>query len=299
VGRWILLCLALVGTYPFPGSLRAQVASQPATTLTPEDQAQIIKWINEGDKALQANDLETAEKLYRQVLAKNPYDPVAREQLQLVASRKEEAAKKNSVEVYENRERHARDKQVQDAIRKASERLDLARQSGSRQYLDEARAARDEARKIAGTVEYPELTRLDAGIETEASHRRTLQWEYWGGIGIVSVAVLAGLVVYFWRRRHVLEMIQGPQPGQLFVLRQDLTRVGALADQVDWVITDPLRKVSRHHCDVIRSRRHYFVVDRSTNGTFLNGQPLSRGEPVLLRRGDLLNLGSEITLRFQ
>jgi len=193
----------------------------------------------------------------------------------------------------------ARDKAVANAVALADSYLIRAKQLTSAEDLAKARTARDAARKAAGATPYTSLDSLDARIQNETARQNLLWWEFWGGLGIVGLAIAVSLGFYFWRRRRVLEMIHGPQPGQVFVLRQELTRVGALAGEVDWAIDDPYRKVSRHHCDVVRSRRHYFVVDCSTNGTFLNSRPLIKGEPVLLRRGDLLGLGSEVTLRFQ
>ena len=69
----------------------------------------------------------------------------------------------------------------------------------------------------------------------------------WGVAGGLAIVGLAALVFYFRRTGRVLEMIEGPQVGQMFVLRKEATALGALASEVDWTIEDPLRKISRRH----------------------------------------------------
>ncbi len=57
----------------------------------------------------------------------------------------------------------------------------------------------------------------------------------------------------------------------------------------------PHESVSRLHAQIVRQRTGYFVSDlNSSNGTFLNGQPLAA--PTLLSPGDVLRVG-EIELR--
>jgi len=168
VGRWILLCLALFGRpFTIPSALAAQAPQQPVQTLTPEEREKINEWTDAADKAFQANDLDAAEKLYKKVLEKDRYDPIALKQLQAIDARRAEAAKKKETDDRDKRARRDRDELVAGAIAKASERLALARQTGSGKYLDDARAANDEARHLAGDVDYPELKELGARIDSE------------------------------------------------------------------------------------------------------------------------------------
>jgi FHA domain-containing protein len=122
--------------------------------------------------------------------------------------------------------------------------------------------------------------------------------------GLVSVASIAALVPLVKRVRkgsktRELEMIEGPQPGEVFRLEKDSTSLGALTSEADIVITDPFRKISRRHCEISRSGRYYFLADFSTNGTSINGKPVPKGEPVLLRRGDLIALTDDVVLKFR
>jgi type VI secretion system protein len=61
----------------------------------------------------------------------------------------------------------------------------------------------------------------------------------------------------------------------------------------DWVLPDPTRVVSGHHCEVEYRNGGYWIRDTSTNGVFVNDseQPVSATGPVALRDGDRLRIG--------
>jgi len=61
----------------------------------------------------------------------------------------------------------------------------------------------------------------------------------------------------------------------------------------DWVLQDPERYLSSRHCQIICETGQYFLVDMSTNGTFVNGamEPLGKGNRVALNEGDRFALG--------
>ena len=61
----------------------------------------------------------------------------------------------------------------------------------------------------------------------------------------------------------------------------------------DWVLPDPKRIVSGHHCEIEYRGGAYWLRDTSTNGVFLNeaDEPVSAGGPVELQDGDRLRLG--------
>src|SRR5215467_11884540 len=70
--------------------------------------------------------------------------------------------------------------------------------------------------------------------------------------------------------------------------------IGRSADN-DWVLPDPLRYISAHHARVNFRDGHYYLVDTSTNGVFLNDdkEPVGRhgSAGVRLRNGVMLRLG--------
>jgi len=61
----------------------------------------------------------------------------------------------------------------------------------------------------------------------------------------------------------------------------------------DWVLPDPTRVVSGHHCEIEYRGGSYWLKDTSTNGVFVNDsdEPVSASGPVILRDGDRLSIG--------
>lgn len=68
------------------------------------------------------------------------------------------------------------------------------------------------------------------------------------------------------------------------------------SNECEFVVLDPPRKVSRHHVDVIFDGRSYFLVDKSANGTFVNGSRLAKGTKVPVRHTDLIMLAQSYQL---
>ena len=165
--------------------------------------------------------------------------------------------------------------------------------------LKEAIAAHTNA--YAADSRNPET--LQIGLEIRNLQQRALYWN----ISVVALVALAAaaLGVPLVRalmgagKTRQLEMIEGPDPGEVFDLKKEKTSVGAIASEADIVITDPFRKISRRHCEIVRSNGRYFLTDCSTNGTLINGKAAPRGEPVLLKKGDRIALADDVILRFK
>lgn len=60
-----------------------------------------------------------------------------------------------------------------------------------------------------------------------------------------------------------------------------------------WVLPDPDKFLSSCHCEILFEANRYFIVDLSTNGTFVNSspEPLGKGTRVPLTEGDFFELG--------
>jgi len=87
----------------------------------------------------------------------------------------------------------------------------------------------------------------------------------------------------------------GLQPNQSFVLSQIETTIGRI-QPVDILIEDPI--VSRQHARITLQGEQYFLEDLgSSNGTFLNGQPVVGR--TALTPGDKVSLGHKIILVFE
>lgn len=60
-----------------------------------------------------------------------------------------------------------------------------------------------------------------------------------------------------------------------------------------WQLPDPDKFLSSCHCEIIWAADGYYLVDRSTNGTFLNSspEPIGRGVKSRLNNGDIFEIG--------
>jgi len=69
-------------------------------------------------------------------------------------------------------------------------------------------------------------------------------------------------------------------------------RIGRAGDN-EWVLPDPERFLSGHHAQIEHRGGHWYVVDTSSNGTFLNQStfPLGRDNAHVLKDGDRLRMG--------
>lgn len=66
----------------------------------------------------------------------------------------------------------------------------------------------------------------------------------------------------------------------------------------DWYLPDPRHHISSRHCEISFRDGAYLLIDRSTNGTFVNGAAERLAAPHPLRDGDRLAIGSyEIVVR--
>lgn len=59
----------------------------------------------------------------------------------------------------------------------------------------------------------------------------------------------------------------------------------------DWMLPDPELVISGRHCLIQAHGGDYYVTDTSTNGVFIGGRRLGRGNSQQLRQGDVLTLG--------
>jgi 3',5'-cyclic-nucleotide phosphodiesterase len=88
---------------------------------------------------------------------------------------------------------------------------------------------------------------------------------------------------------HKLHVLNGPEMGQSFELRDGLTYVGRSEDN-DIQIDD--KTVSRRHLKIVRRDNRLFVTDlKSENGTFIGGNTLTSGLEVEVREGATLTMG--------
>jgi DNA-binding CsgD family transcriptional regulator len=85
-----------------------------------------------------------------------------------------------------------------------------------------------------------------------------------------------------------------PIVGRILIGRE----CAGLAPPRSLVLDEP--RVSRDHLEVvIDGTRGPFLVDRSTNGTWLNDERVERGAPTPMRDGDRIRLGAAVELVFR
>ena len=65
------------------------------------------------------------------------------------------------------------------------------------------------------------------------------------------------------------------------------------SDHNTWVLADPERYISSTHCQIEYDNGCFYLVDQSTNGTYLNhaDQPMGKGERAVLEDGMLFSVG--------
>jgi predicted component of type VI protein secretion system len=97
-------------------------------------------------------------------------------------------------------------------------------------------------------------------------------------------------------RSYQLVVRKGPRPGQVFSLTLDTIVLGR-DPLADIVLNDP--EISRHHAQLKQTAEGYEFKDLgSTNGSFVDGKRMG-GEPVMLTPGQVVMLGSNVTLIYQ
>lgn len=91
------------------------------------------------------------------------------------------------------------------------------------------------------------------------------------------------------------KMLRGPEPGKEILLEAEELYIGR-GRKNDVIIQD--NEVSRNHCRLVQVLDDYEIHDLgSTNGTFVNGQPISAGG-WLLSAHAIVELGDSITLEY-
>ena len=82
--------------------------------------------------------------------------------------------------------------------------------------------------------------------------------------------------------------IEGMEAGCVF--EQGSMTIGRGSDAT-WMIPDPRRILSKHHCRIDVAPAGFTITDTSTNGAFVNEQPIGHQSARLLADGDLVRLG--------
>lgn len=101
----------------------------------------------------------------------------------------------------------------------------------------------------------------------------------------------------------ILTAIRCPSPLRLNQQRVTTRefKLGRGADN-DWVMPDPAKILSKHHCSFLQQGSFWVVSDTSANGTFINedDEPIGPGHIRAIANGDRLRLGGyEISVEIE
>ncbi|MCL6269348.1 type VI secretion system-associated FHA domain protein TagH [Sansalvadorimonas sp. 2012CJ34-2] len=94
----------------------------------------------------------------------------------------------------------------------------------------------------------------------------------------------------------VLEVIDSPAEANMCGHTKTFAGAGGSigrSDSNSWVLPDVERIVSSIHADILYADSDYYLVDKSTNGTFINGtdHPVGSGKKVKINDGDIIGVG--------
>jgi tetratricopeptide (TPR) repeat protein len=165
---------------------------------------------------------------------------------------------------------------------------------------EEAQRKIDEALQLSG--KNVRAQRIKAEVDLSVGVCKTRRT----GIIILCVLASAGVLIglYFLLRpkKWVLEGIYGPCKGEIFPLDKQKIRIGAVdsaEEEIDIVISDDKHRISRLHCSMKQDGRHWYLKDKSTNGTKINDMDIEKDGYVKLRNKDEISLADEAGLLFR
>lgn len=303
VALWLLLQMGISGpsqglpAAPPQTPTVAQPAPPPVVPINPEKQRRAYDLYGE---AMQEVDLDKKVGKLDKAVELYPFDPMivqARDSARLLLA---DQKQKNAQAAAEQKAQEEAQQKANDSKADAETKLREAKVERASGQLDQAGKLLKEALPLAEASKDKtllssvrrELDDLDAQVAS-TKRMNTAMWALAGA----AIAGLVALIVLWRKKKRTLVMVEGPEQGRIFKLEKELTTIGAV--QADWVVEDPYRKLSRLHCQIARSGRHFFIVDCSRNGTFLNGRAIPKGEPILLRGNDEITLCDDVILIFR
>jgi tetratricopeptide (TPR) repeat protein len=210
------------------------------------------------------------------------------------------------------------EKRYADAERDAEAAIQIFDDAEPRQLRDEARTRRlvEEAKTLLAAREVdkahdknqqalqqapndPEAQNIRQDIDNILGKRKTLFVLKIAFMVLLAAGMFTGLYFLLRTREWLLEGVDGPCQDKVFPLDKDEMKIGALGPpngECDLVIRDARHRISPLHCMIVRSGRHWYLMNESTNGTTINGEEVEKGNMVRLRKGDRLSLADEAVL---
>jgi hypothetical protein len=182
----------------------------------------------------------------------------------------------------------------------ATVKINFAKEIFFTRNCEEAETAREslaQARQLDSSNQL--ASRLEIEINSWTSQCSSRIY-FWIAFAILAVAgALVALYFFFRPGQWELKCVDGPCKGETFSLDAPEILIGAVEGEADIVINDRKRLISRRHCLIWREKRDFYIIDESANGTFVNGQPVSKASGQLLRNKNEISLAGAATLIFQ
>jgi hypothetical protein len=290
---------------PAPVATPAPAASAPPAAVIPRELLEKQKQDEEQKKqsarlmteALQSKDPEEQMRKYEQILQIDPSNV---------------AAMNGYSKAKDDQQKTQAQQKQQEQANAAKEQLATRNEADGRAAL--ARADRAFFSRDIGTAQAqlaiaerllpgnPAVQKLRATMNSYLNWRQRLTY-FATGAGVLAVA---GALALFFRKRgkkHAfVEVIEGFDKGKRFDLNQEVSHIGAVAQDEgarnDVVIRDVERLISRFHCEIHNHNGKLFLIDcHSANGTSVNGKRLAPGQPVRLKNGSRVTLARGCTLQ--
>jgi FHA domain len=163
--------------------------------------------------------------------------------------------------------------------------------------VDKAHEKVQEARQLAPTD--AEAQKIQKDIDNSFHKRKTLFALKIVFMVLLVAGMVTGLYVLLRTREWVLEGVYGSCQERVFPLDKDEIKIGALGPphgECGIVIRDAGHRISPLHGLIVRSGRHWYFINESTNGMMVNDEEVEKGNMVRLRKGDRLSFAGEAVL---
>jgi FHA domain len=179
-------------------------------------------------------------------------------------------------------------------------KISIAKEIFFSRNCDESETAREtlaQARQIDSSNQL--ASRLEKEVNSWASRCSSVTY-FWIAFALLAITGLLIALYFFFRPGYwELKCVDGPCKGETFTLEGPEILIGAVDGEADIVINDRKRLISRRHCLIWQEKRDFYIIDESVNGTFVNGQPISKENGQLLRNKNEISLAGAATLVFQ
>jgi len=278
---------------PTPQPPVQQIPVPPVTDPNKEKSARLTR------DAILSTDPEQQMKLYEEAVKLDASNMMAVQGYKEAQQRVEQAQAKQRQQA----EEHAKNSEQAKNDRAAGE---AALDKGRVAFLARDYATASAQLAIADRLlpANPEVQKLRGNLNRTVQLRR-FQYLAGGGGGLI---VLLGGLALLWKGRGTkyayLVVTEGLDKGKRFELNQDVTHIGAVAQdggaRNEIVVRDIERMISRFHCEIHKQKDRLYLVDcNSSNGTRLDGRKVPPRTPMPLRKGARLNLGRSCSLRLR